>query len=105
MSWRSYIPGYGDKTVRQRIWELEKKAGSLPTLFAVLFGAYVVAEAEQSPIPFIPPRYKVLIAALVVAILFVYRDERERAIKRIKEQKDKIKTSKDQTKVSDWIED
>jgi len=89
MSWRTWIPGWGDKTVRQRVWELEQEAGSLPTLFAVLFGAYIVTEAEHTPIPFIPPRYKVLIAAIGVALLFIYRDKRKRAIKKLKEEKDK----------------
>lgn len=89
MSWRSRVPGWEDTAVRQRVWELEQKAGSLPTIFAVLFGAYITSEMEHVPLPYLPPRYKILIAAVVVALLFIYRDQRERAIKKLKEEKDK----------------
>lgn len=100
--WRDWIPGYEDKRVRQRIWELEQKAGSLPTLFAVLLGSYIVSEAQHSPIPFLPPRYKVLIASVIVAVLFIYRDQRERAAKRAKEQVEKIRQKEGQTSIADW---
>lgn len=102
MNWRRLIPGYGDKTVRNRIWELEKKAGSLPTLFAVLLGAYIVDEAKNFPIEYLSPRYRVLIAAITVAVLFIYRDKRERAVKRARDKAKEISTPAGQQKISDY---
>lgn len=91
------IPYYNSSaTVRQRVWELEQKAGSLPTLFAVLIGAYITAEARHIPIFIVPERYRILIAAIIVAIIFIYRDKRERAKQKAKEAKDKVKGKMDQ---------
>lgn len=104
MAWKSWIPGYGDKTVRQRVWELEQKAGSLPMIFAVLIGAYVTSEARHLPLPFIPERYRILLAAIAAALIFIYRDKRERAAQKVKEQANKVKGGKEQMNLADYKE-
>ncbi len=83
MTWRDYVPFAGQKTVRQRLAELEDEAGSLVIIFGTMF-----TKTFES---IITGRYQLSIrfalAALATAIIYIYRRE---AVKTAKEVGDKM---------------
>lgn len=112
---RELIPGVGDRTARQRLRDLEKKAGTLPVIFALLFTEGVKTFVAGLPIPFVPETawfhfilqgLKFILLSLVVAWAYVYEDERREYTEKAKEKatdtkdkvKDKAKEAKDKAK-------
>ena len=83
MSWKDFVPFAGKRTVRSKLNDLEEKAGSLVIIFGTMFtkvfesivtGKYILS-------------LKFATAALVTAIVYIYRKE---AIKKGKEMKEEV---------------
>jgi hypothetical protein len=74
---KELCPGVGEKTTRQRIKELEKKAATLPVIFALLFTEAIKSTIGMIPVPHItiPTPVKFLIAALIVAVIYIYEED------------------------------
>jgi hypothetical protein len=83
----SIVPGAGNKTTAKRVRELEQRAGTMPVIFALLFTEAIKSFIGRMEIPFIhlPSTYKFLIASLVVAVLYIYEDERKEATSKAKD--------------------
>lgn len=65
MTWKSWIPFYGDQTVRARVRQLEEEAGTLPFFFALF-----AAEGVKLLVPPAPEVFLTL--AVAAAVLYVY---------------------------------
>lgn len=108
---KSLIPGLGDRTTRKKLRELEKKAGTLPVVFALLFTEGIKIIVSGIPVPFFPEAawfhfigesLKFIITALAVGAAYVYEDERRQYTEKAKEKasdaKDKAGEAKDKAK-------
>lgn len=83
MGWKTYIPGYGEKKVTKRIRELERQAGTLPVIFGLLLFEAIKGTVAGIPFP-VPDPAKFIIMAIVVASVYVYDDERRKAVESAK---------------------
>lgn len=81
MGWKSLIPLYGKMTVRKKIGEIEDKAGSLPIIFGVLFTKVI----EQLVLSNFMTALKFFMAAMLVAVTYIYRHEAKEKAKEVKE--------------------
>lgn len=84
---KQLIPGLGEKTTRQKIRELEKKAATLPVIFALLFTESLKGFINFISIPYItvPSPVKFFIAAMIVALLYIYEANAGMYAKEVKE--------------------
>jgi hypothetical protein len=105
---KSLIPGLGDRTTKKRLRELEKQAGTLPVIFALLFtesvktfigGIPIVFLPETAPFRFAVEALKFLLLALVIGALYIFEEERREYSEAAK---DKAQTVKE--KVEDTTE-
>ena len=71
MSLRSYIPGLGEKTTRQKVKKLEQEAGSLP----IMFGVFVTKIFENLVVGKFNLALNFVAAAVVVGLLYIYSRE------------------------------
>ena len=83
MTWKAYVPTLGDKTLRQKIRELEREAGTLPVIFALFFFEFLKSTVASIPVG-VTNNVKYLIMAGLVAIIFV----REELLEKLEETKD-----------------
>jgi hypothetical protein len=84
MTLKDFIPGLGDRTTAKRIRDLEKKAGTLPVIFALLFTESIKSAIANLQI-YLPNPIKFFIASIIVAIFYIYEDERKNVAKKGKE--------------------
>lgn len=82
MTWKSYIPLYGKRSVRKKVSELESEGKSLPVIFGVLvtkiFEALVMLNFTMA--------LKFTIGSLVVSVIFIYRQEAKEKAEEVKEE-------------------
>jgi len=50
MNLKEFVPGYGEKSTRKRIHELERRAGTLPVMFALFFTEAIKIAALEIPL-------------------------------------------------------
>lgn len=90
MSWREWIPGYGSKSVRKKIRDLEQEAGSIPVFFA-LFAHEGVKNFLFSLNTPLPGWVLSFLVAGLLAIIYIYEVEKRKAAEKAKQAKDKAK--------------
>lgn len=95
---KSLIPGFGEKTSKKRIKELEEEAGTLPVIFALLFTESIKIAVVGLPTPFFPDSswfhfigesLKFLFMAVLVGVLYVFEEERKMYKEKASDVKDK----------------
>ena len=84
------VPGSGDRNAVRRLRELQRQAGTLPIIFALLFTESIKSAIASMPVP-IPLPVKFFIAALIVGVLYVYDDKVRRTRQAAEQAKDTIK--------------
>lgn len=82
MTWKSFIPMYGKKTVRRKVAELEDEAQSLPIVFGMLLGKVI----EQLVVFNFMDAAKFGLACVVIAVVYVYRHEAKKKAEEVKEE-------------------
>lgn len=94
---KELLPGFGEKTTRQRIKELEKRAATLPVIFALLFTEAIKSTIGLIPVPYItiPAPVKFLIAALIVAAIYIYEEDAGMYAEKAKEKVEDVAGSDD----------
>lgn len=84
------IPGEEDTQVLFKLRELQRQAGTLPKIFSFLVAAYIAAESQSLPIPFIADRHKILLVAFLIGVAYVYDDKKRRATEAAQKAKNTI---------------
>lgn len=82
MTWKSFIPMYGKKTVRRKVAELEDEAQSLPIVFGMLLGKVI----EQLVVFQFVDAAKFGLSALLIAVVYVYRREAKKKAEEVKDE-------------------
>lgn len=82
MAWKSFIPLAGKKSVRRKLNEIEDEAGTLATIFGVLFAKVI----EQMVVLKFGDAVKFLIASMMVALIYIYKHEAKKKAKEVKEE-------------------
>lgn len=73
---KEIIPGVGEEKTINKLEELEKRAGTLPVIFAVLFTHSILGAVAS--IPMMMPNYmKYFITSIAVGIIYLYTHENE----------------------------
>lgn len=90
MSWKNYIPGMGEMTTLDRVRKLEKKAGTLPVIFALFFTEALKTAIANVPIA-IGNTVKFLLASIIIALIYIYEDKKEVAVEKAKDTAEKAK--------------
>ena len=101
------VPGRGDRDTVRRLRELQRRAGTLPIIFALLFTESIKAAIASTPLP-IPLPVKFFIAALTVGVLYVYDDKVRRTKQAAEQAKDSIKDKIEkgtQHQITDYYDD
>jgi len=95
MTWKSYIPFSGDKTVRKKLSELENEAGSLVVVFGVTAGKIV----ESMVLLDLSRALRFTAATALIGAFYVYRHEmgtvKEKAQEKAQETKEKAEEAVD----------
>jgi len=81
MTWKSFIPLAGKKSVARKLAEVEDQAATLPVIFGVLFTKVfemIVTGELQLAVRF-------LLASLAAAGAYIYKHEAKKAAKEAKE--------------------
>jgi hypothetical protein len=81
MTYKSFIPYYGSKKVREKIEEIEDEAGSIPVIFGVLFSKVI---EHMVALNFVNAG-KFALASLLTALVYIYRHEMKKAAETVKE--------------------
>lgn len=95
MTWKSYIPFSGDKTVRNKLSELEKEEGSLVVVFGVTAGKIV----ENLVLFDLSRAIRFTAATALIGAFYVYRHEvqtvKEQAQEKVEDAKEKAEDAVD----------
>jgi hypothetical protein len=98
------IPGQGERKTARRLKELQREAGTLPIIFALLFTESIKSAIALTPIP-LPSPAKFFIASVLVGMAYIYDDKKRRAEQAASKAKDtiydKIENSS-QSQISDY---
>ena len=82
MTWKSFIPLAGKRSVRKKLSEIEDEAASLPIIFGVLSGKVV----ENLALLRFGEVVRFTVASLAVAAVYVYRHEARKKAEEVKDE-------------------
>lgn len=82
MTWKSFVPMYGKKSVRNKIAELEDEAATLPIIFGVLSTKVI----EQLVVLNFIEAAKFAVSCVLIASVYVYRHEARKKAEEVKEE-------------------
>lgn len=82
MTWKSFVPLAGKKTVRKKLSEIEDEAASLPIIFGVLSTKVI----EQLVMLNFIAALKFALSSLAVAVAYVYRHEAKKKAEEVKDE-------------------
>jgi hypothetical protein len=80
MSWKSFLPTFGEKSVRDRIKEIENIAVSFP-----VFLATSVSKSFESFLVGSPHFWEWLGASVVISVVYVYWDVLAKAERKVED--------------------
>jgi hypothetical protein len=86
MTWKSFIPLAGKKSVSKKLREIEDEAATLPVIFGVLFTKVF----EMVVTGKLGLAFRFLLASLAAAAAYIYKHEAKEAAKAAKEKAEEV---------------
>jgi len=86
MTWKSFIPLAGKKSVRKKLREIEDEAATLPVIFGVLFTKVF----EMIVTGKLGLALRFLLASLAAAVAYIYKHEAKQAAQEAKEKAEEV---------------